>query len=63
MKKVLLIAPCFFDYYKRMMEELESFGYSVDYVEDKPSSNTLFRAVARVNKSLVKPQVKSYTGT
>lgn len=60
MKKVLLIAPSFFDYYKHMMREISALGYEVDYAEDKPSSNTLFRAVARVNINLVKSLVKPY---
>lgn len=59
-KNVLLIAPLFFNYYKEMIKELEKMNYCVDYICDAPSNSNLSKAVGRVNKKLIKGQVKKY---
>lgn len=53
-KKLLLIAPLFFGYYKNIMDEAAKMGYEVDYVCDAPNNTNIFKATARVNRSLVK---------
>lgn len=60
MKKVLLITPEFFQYYKYMKKELEAQGHLVTWFRDIPSTSTLTRGLARLNKNLIKPQVSSH---
>lgn len=59
-KKVLLIAPVFFGYYKEMITELEKMDYSVDYVCDAPSNSNISKALGRVNKSFIRLFTKRY---
>ena len=51
-KKVLLIAPVFFGYYKEMLSELERQGYEAEYICDMASNSNLLKAAGRVNKKL-----------
>ena len=59
-KKVLLIAPTFFGYYKEMIIELEKQGYSVDYVSDIPSNSNIYKAITRINRNFGKIFVENY---
>lgn len=59
-KKILLIAPVFFNYYKEMIKELEEMGNNVDYVCDAPSNSNLSKAIGRINKNLIKLSTKKY---
>lgn len=59
-RKVLLIAPLFFNYYKEMIKELELMGYEVDYVCDAPSNSNISKAIGRINKNLIKGTTKKY---
>ncbi|MBR5372514.1 MAG: hypothetical protein IK130_09900 [Oscillospiraceae bacterium] len=59
-KKVLLIAPLFFDYYKDMMDELRMMGYDADYICDAPSNSNLSKAAGRINKDLIKRSTEKY---
>lgn len=59
-RKVLLIAPLFFNYYKEMIKELELMGYEVDYVCDAPSNSNISKAIGRINKKLIKGATKKY---
>lgn len=60
MKKLLLIAPVFFGYYKEIIKEAELLGYEVDYVCDAPSNSNVSKAVGRINKNLIKVSTKKY---
>lgn len=60
MSKILLIAPTFFGYYKEILNELESMGYSVDYVSDIPNNSNIYKAVTRINRNLGKFSVNKY---
>lgn len=59
-KKVLLIAPTFFGYYKEMIIELEKKGYSVNYVSDIPSNSNIYKAITRINRNFGKIFVENY---
>lgn len=59
-KKVLLIAPVFFGYYKEIIAELEKMGYDVDYVCDAPSNSNISKALGRINKSFIRFFTKRY---
>ncbi len=59
-KKVLLIAPVFFGYYKEIIAELERMGYDVDYVCDAPSNSNVSKALGRINKSFIRFFTKRY---
>ena len=43
-KRLLLIAPVFFGYYKDIMEEARSLGFEVDYFCDAPSDSNVSKA-------------------
>ena len=57
MKKVLLITPEFFQYYKYIKKELEAQDCDVTWFRDIPSTSTMTRGLARLNKKLIEPQV------
>lgn len=59
-KKVLLIASQYFGYYQKIEEELKLLGFSVDTFSDRPTQSNLFRAVSRINPSLVRKKVNQY---
>lgn len=59
-RKLLLIAPLFFNYYKEMIKEVELLGYEVDYICDAPSNSNISKAIGRINKNLIKGTTKKY---
>lgn len=59
-KKILLIAPVFFGYYKEIIAELEKMGYDVEYVCDAPSNSNISKALGRINKSFIRFFTKRY---
>ena len=59
-KKVLLIAPVFFNYYKAIMEMLEQLGYDVVYLCDTPSNSNLSKSLGRINKKFILREAKKY---
>lgn len=59
-RKIMLIAPMFFNYYKEMIKELELMEYQVDYICDAPSNSNISKAVGRINKDLIKSTTKKY---
>lgn len=59
-KRLLLIAPLFFGYYKEILKEAENMGMEADYICDAPSNTNLSKAVARINKSFIKGATRKY---
>lgn len=59
-KHIMLIAPVLFDYYKKMQEELELLGFSVDYVCDAPSNSNISKALGRINKKFILSATKKH---
>lgn len=57
---ILLITPNFFDYPKKMIEELEKMGHSVDWYDDRPSTNSFVKAIIRINKNFINFYIKKY---
>lgn len=60
MKKVLLITPEFFQYYKYISNELCNQGCSVERFRDIPSTSTLMRGLSRLNRKFIQPAVSKY---
>lgn len=58
--KLLLIMPNFFDYPKMISSELNNLGYSVDFYDDRPSTNAFVKAIIRINKSFINGYIKKY---
>lgn len=56
-KKILLVAPTFFGYYKEIINELKNMKYNVDFFVDSPSNSNVFKAISRISKRLVRIQV------
>ena len=59
-KKVLLIAPVFFDYYKAMLMTLEKMGYDAEYLCDAPSNSNVSKAIGRINKKFIYHAAEKY---
>ncbi len=59
-KKILLIAPIFFSYYKEMIKELKQMGYEADYICDAPSNSNISKAIGRIDKNLIKVSTRKY---
>lgn len=59
-KKLLLIAPVFFGYYKDMIKEASDMGYDVDYICDAPSNSNFLKALGRLNNKLISISVTKY---
>lgn len=59
-KKLLVIAPLFFDYYKEIIREAELLGFQVDYICDAPSNSNISKAIGRINKKLLRNATKKY---
>ncbi len=53
-KRLLLIAPVFFGYYKDIIQEASKMNYEVDYICDAPSNSNYFKAIERINRKIVK---------
>ena len=59
-KKVLMIASSYFGYYQKIEEELKLLGFSVDSFSDRPTQNSVFKAVSRIKPSWVRRVVAPY---
>lgn len=57
-KRILLIAPAFFDYYKNILAELQNMGYEADYICDTYSNSSFSKALGRINKKLIQGSMK-----
>lgn len=60
MKKILLITPEFFQYYKYISDELCRQGCFVERFRDIPGTSTLVRGLSRLNKSFIKPATQKH---
>jgi hypothetical protein len=52
-KHILLIAPHYFDYDLVIKKFLEEKGYLVDLINDRPYDSNIFKAIVRINRSLI----------
>ena len=57
-KKVLLIAPVFFEYYKDILGELQNMDYEADYICDTYNNSSISKAVGRLNKKLIRRSMR-----
>lgn len=59
-KRILLIAPSFFGYYKDMLKEMERQGCDADYICDMPSDSNILKAIGRINKKFTYGTTEKY---
>lgn len=59
-KRILLIAPVFFDYYKKIIEEITLAGGIADFIVDAPSNSNFSKALGRINKKLIEGATRKY---
>ena len=52
-KKILLVAPHYFNYDVFIKEHLEAKGYIVDLINDRPYDSNIFKAIIRTNRSII----------
>lgn len=57
---LLLIMPNYFDYPQIIIDGFESLGYKVDYVNDRPSTNSFIKAAIRVKKEVIGIYINNY---
>ena len=60
MKNLLFIGPRFYNYHVYIKNGFEKAGYHVDYFDDRPSTSFLSKALLRLNKNLIKKQIRKY---
>ncbi len=60
MKKLLLIAPKFYNYHEIIKSGFEAEGYEVDYFDDRPSTDFFTKVLVRLNKKLINGKIKKY---
>lgn len=59
-KKILFISPKFFGYHEIIQSQLHEFGAQVDYFDERPSNNTIIKAVMRINRNFVSKYIHRY---
>lgn len=59
-KRLMLIAPLFFNYYKEIIVEAKNLGYEVTYICDAASNSNLSKAIGRINKKLIQKSSNKY---
>ena len=59
-RRVLLVAPQFFGYEKRISERLESQGAEVHFVDDRPSNGVLSKVLIRLGSIFIQPILAAY---
>lgn len=60
-KKVLFLAPKFFDYEIAIKKELENFGAKVFYFDERPKNDFLTKVLIRLNfRNLIQKQIDKY---
>ena len=60
MKKVMFIAPKYFDYYKIIIDELKINDFDVDWFDDRPTDNILKKSLLRIFPFLFRRTIKKY---
>lgn len=58
--EIMLISPNFFNYPKIICDELMRMGHRVDWFDDRPSTNSIIKAVIRINKNLITKLISRY---
>ena len=58
--RILLITPNFFDYPKMIQEELITMGHTVDWFDDRPSTNSVMKAIIRLKRDIVNVIIQRY---
>ena len=61
--KILLFTPNFFDYPVQICNELRKMGHEVDWFDDRPSTNSLVKAIIRIKRNLIDHMIKNYFQT
>ena len=59
-KRILLIAPTFYNYHTEIKNELEKQGYSVDYYDDRPSKKVLVKGLIKLKKKTMERLIDNY---
>ncbi len=57
---VLFITPFFFGYEVSIKNAIIENGYDVDLFDERPSNKSIFKAISRVKKSIIKSQINKY---
>lgn len=52
-KRILLVAPSYFKYDNVIKSYLEAKGYGVDLINDRPYDSNIFKAIIRLNRSII----------
>lgn len=58
--RILLIAPIFYNYHIEIKKELEKQGYTVDFYDDRPSTNALAIGLIKLKKNLMEKSIDRY---
>ena len=59
-KNILFLCPAFFNYEKKLTQAMENLGANVDFYDERPSNTFFSKSFLRINRNLVKRQIKKY---
>lgn len=59
-KKILVLAPAFFNYEKALVQKLKDMGSQVTFYDERPSNSTFVKAMIRLNKKGSKIIIDKY---
>lgn len=59
-KKILLVAPSYFDYEVDIVMELRSLGAYVEYFDERPFSSSFDKFLLRINPKLFRKKIDTY---
>jgi len=59
-QRVLIIGPAFFGYEQDILTEFRRQGHQADFLDERPSNGSVFRAVVRVRKSLLLRRIDAH---
>ena len=59
-KKILFFSASFFGYQNEIRNKLISLGAEVDFYDERPRNTFLYKALIRIDKRIVKHQIKKY---
>ncbi len=60
MKKILLIETSYFDYQLKIKKAFEQKGFSVDLIDDRPSTSIFVKGLIRLNPDYVRLRTEKY---
>ncbi|MFC6267282.1 CgeB family protein [Frigoriflavimonas asaccharolytica] len=59
-KKIIFFSAAFFNYEKVIVQQLQNFGATVDYYNERPSNSTFTKGIIRVKRNFYQKIIRNY---